>query len=170
MQPTTISFCDSAKTSVCVYDTIDKKLVLIFESIFLCAKYLDIKYHTISNSIKSKKRIEKNIFSIPIALRVASREQKDLLLSGQYLILDIRFTNDEYIKSQLPVTPTFKLENILKVGDVVELKYGTFAGAISRITDIKDATSSGFGKKNFGFILNGEKKYFLSSVLNLFHQ
>lgn len=168
MQPTTLNKLKNCKTPISVFDTIEKKLVLIFESKYLCAKYLEVDHGKIDYAYRSKKIIEKNLFGIPLAIRYSSKQHVDLLENNEFKVLDDRFTIDGFVVKKELSARDFSLENKLKIGDVVTLKYGRFAGKISKVTNIIDDMRGGFNTKKFGFMLNGEEQFFLSSALEIY--
>ncbi len=165
MQPTTLNKALWCNTPVSVYDTLQKKLVLIVSSKSQCARYLNISNYDLNRAIVKKKVLEQTVFNTPLAIRVSPKEHREIVMGNTFVVLDNRFINDDFDKKDF--VRDFSLEDVLKVGDIVSVTTGAFIGNVSKITDIADGIRGGYNTKKFGIIINGEKTYLLSCHLEL---
>jgi len=177
--PTSIKYANSLGTKVAVYDIKQKKLVLIFKSMHLCAKYLyqapgqTMKFTDLVNRLcRNKKTDDRNVFGIMLAFRVANDEQKATLLDADYLVLDEKFQNLSYKMNadykEGRIIEDYNLEKVLAKGDLVKLKFGTLKGYVAEIQEVKDKDSYCTpGTKYYIIKVNGKNMDFKANVLSL---
>lgn len=177
--PTSIRYANSLPTCVAVYFTVEKKNILIFKSISLCIKYLfphrirkktdesKLFYLIQTKCCQKKEREELNLFSLPFTYRLANDEQKQIIGNSDYIILDERFANDNFLPVKLNGN---KLEGVIKIGDDVEILFGRFKGRSTIIRDIKDRLyNRGDAKLEYIVKLDGEEYSYKSNCLKLIY-
>ena len=171
--PTTIGKANSMPTKIVVYDTTQKKPVLIFKSITQCVKYLFhhrifskidmVKYHRliINECCQKRKKEELNIFAIPLTYRYANDNQKEILDDQDYIVLDEGYRAIEYEEKRAAIgtKANYVLENILEVGDLVEINTGRLKGSITEIMQVKPKSAQ-LTPGNFNYTLQiNDKPY-----------
>lgn len=183
IRPTTLHKAKTAATKIVVYDTSQKKAVLLFKSQKLCIKYLfghlifcvadQSRFLYLIKKGVSKKAIEdENVFAKPLTYRlILGGELDEKLGDNDYVVLDENFRNKEYDRKHdnrgQVYEGSYELENILRVGDLVELMYGTKKGYCTDILDIKDKKNCTSGTKYYTLDIDGIRHDYKANVLKL---
>jgi hypothetical protein len=178
--PTTWEYASKLATKIAVYDTQEKKPVLLFRSATLCTHYL-FKHliFTVANRntyirrilyYSAKKKIDTdNCFAKPLAFRVMKEELAAQLGDLDYLVLDENYYKEEFNKENQPKYREYHLETLLKVGDIIEITQGSFTGASGKIVE-KTNKRGGRGKFLYGLDIRGKREYFKANVLELLQE
>ncbi len=188
--PTTIHKANSMPTKIVVYDTVQKKPVLLFSSVNLCVRYLFShlllktctvsKFHYLVTKCCQKKLIETdNIFQAPLTYRlIVSGELLEKLGDNDYVVLDERYRNQDFEerrevidarkKGWQPGLKEYGLERVLAKGDLVALLYGRKKGYTAEIIEVKDKLNNlSDGKKYYTLQIDGINHDFKANVLEL---
>lgn len=107
----------ASEIKVAMYDVADQKLVALFSSTYICAKYcFKNNNRAISNYITNKTKNKTNVFERIICFRIASAEHRELLGNEQYQILDDRFNRPgiKNLHSSFNSMPVKKFNDTLK--------------------------------------------------------
>ena len=88
--------------AVAVYDTEQKKLVLLFASRSQCGQYLfpnqprELAANKVKQAVAGKFKNKKNIFGVELAFREVSQKYNSLLQGSEIVILDPQFDSTIY--------------------------------------------------------------------------
>jgi hypothetical protein len=183
IRPTTLHKANTTATKIAVYDTAQKKPVLLFESLSLCAKYMFshkiLKRNDLSNYIakiksccQKKKNEDGNLFAKMLTYRmIMEGELKEILGDRQCVILDEDFRSEvqELKRSSRKTNYTndYSLEKVLDKGDIVAICYGTKKGCRSEILDVKDKSRHTPGTKYYTLEVDGAIHDYKANSLEL---
>jgi hypothetical protein len=84
-------------TPIAVYDTEQKKCVLVFRTVKSASVYLDVPKSTVLTHAQKKIKTATNFFAKELAFRCASDTQKELLKGKDYVCLDESFNREEMV-------------------------------------------------------------------------
>lgn len=180
--PATIKSANVMPTNIAVYDTEQKKAVLLFKSIHLCITYLF--WHRISKDTdrskfrglilrccQKKQKEDLNCFSATFTYRYANDTQKEQLAGNDYIVLDNKYISEKHELTQQRrnggVVYSYELEKILQKGDTVEIIAGKLTGYTTRILEVKGKSASTPGNRLYVLKIPGGKYDFKANVLNL---
>lgn len=182
--PTTIRRANTMATKIAVYDTEQKRAVLLFKSITLCATYLfghrifkitdRSKFHNLilKRCCQKKQKEELNVFEKPFTYRYVNDEQKEQLADNDYVVLDNNYINEEYeLKKDMQIkvydNKSYDIEKILGKGDTVEITAGKLNGYTTRILEIKTKRRETPGTMLYALKIPGGIYDFKANVLKL---
>jgi hypothetical protein len=182
MQPTTLHQVQYAKTPIVAFDT-DKKIPIgVFCSALECARLFfetEISCHSkrrsaaglILTTAKNKGINSSNVFGKKITFRVAEQKYKDILGESERVIFEDGYENDCFVKKdkcrKINLSRDYSLDDILNVGDVVEMKYGLYAGIVAEILLKERAGKLSLGKFDFTIETPGGIHKYKSNVFEI---